>query len=81
MKRRKLRFSNKYDKMAPEELEDVLRSFCGLDDRVLDVIWRVSQVLIQHYLIEEQKEMRKASCGDEDAFAKGYASYRFLGER
>ncbi|MGB9793073.1 MAG: hypothetical protein ACPLTR_10965 [Thermacetogeniaceae bacterium] len=67
--RRKLRISNKYDKMAPEELENVLRDFCGLDDRVLDVIWRVSLILVQHYLTE--RETGKVSLEEQDAFAQG----------
>lgn len=75
MKRKKLRFSNKYEKMAPEELEGVLKSFYGLDDRVLDVVWRVSQVLIQHYLGEREREVKKTPCRSEDAFVQECASH------
>lgn len=59
---RVLKISNRYEKMAPEQLEDALKSFCGLDDKVLDVVWKVTQILVRNCLMRQ--DLREGLCKD-----------------
>lgn len=44
---KKLKICNKYEKMTPEELEEALKDFQGLSDRVLEAVGKVAQIFMQ----------------------------------
>lgn len=45
---KELKICNRYEKMAPEELEEALKDFHGLSDRVLEAVGKVAQILMKN---------------------------------
>ncbi len=58
---KKLKICNKYEKMTPEELEEALKDFQGLSDRVLEAVGKVTQIFMQNCLAGQDipKQRRK----------------------
>ncbi len=58
---KKLKICNRYEKMTPEELEEALKDFQGLSDRVLETVGKVAQIFMQSCMTRQDfpKRYRK----------------------
>ncbi|HHW40751.1 MAG TPA: hypothetical protein GXX19_06330 [Syntrophomonadaceae bacterium] len=56
---KKLKICNRYEKMTPEELEEALKDFQGLGDRVLEAVGKVAQILMQNCMTRQYLPKRQ----------------------